>query len=107
MFIIQLDDESIFKNLGIIDIPIERDSGDSIRVYEDFDPTRFSTNDPNFYRYVHMTVESVLVSSSTGLSIPPYDGTASTLSSLPTEDYQYSYGVDNMFSDMESRYNER
>ena len=54
-----------------------------------------------------MTVESVLVSSSTGLSISPYDGTASTLSSLPTEDYQYSYGVDNMFSDMETRYNKK
>ena len=107
LFIIQLDDDSVFKNLGQVDIPIFQNSGESIRVYEDFDITKFSTKDPNFYQYVHMTVESVLVSSSTGLSIPPYDGTASTLSSLPTEDYQYSYGVDNMFSDMESRYNNK
>ena len=106
LFIIQLDDDSVFKNLGQVDIPIFQNSGESIRVYEDFDITKFSTNDPNFYQYVHMTVESVLVSSSTGDPIPPYDGTASTLSSLPTEDYQYSYGVDNMLSDMESRYNE-
>ena len=84
MFIIQLDDESIFKNLGIIDIPIERDSGDSIRVYEDFDPTKFSINDPNFYRYVHMTVESVLINSHDGTPIEPYDGTDDTLSSLST-----------------------
>ena len=107
LFVIQLDDDSVFKNLGQVDIPIFQNSGESIRVYEDFDITKFSTKDPNFYQYVHMTVESVLVSSSTGLSIPPYDGTASTLSSLPTEDYQYSYGVDNMFSDMETRYNEK
>ena len=106
LFIIQLDDDSVFKNIGQVDIPITQNSGESIRVYEDFDITKFSTKDPNFYQYVHMTVESVLVSSSTGLSIPPYDGTSSTLSSLPTEDYQYSYGVDNMFSDMENRYNE-
>lgn len=107
LFIIQLDDDSVFKNLGQVDIPIFQNSGESIRVYEDFDITKFSTRDPNFYQYVHMTVESVLVSSSTGLSIPPYDGTTSTLSSLPTEDYQYSYGVDNMLSDMESRYNKK
>ena len=104
LFIIQLDDESIFKNLGIIDIPIERDSGDSIRVYEDFDPTKFSINDPNFYRYVHMTVESVLINSHDGTPIEPYDGTDDTLSSLSTQDYEYSYGIDNMFNDIERRY---
>ena len=51
-----------------------------------------------------MTVESVLINSHDGTPIEPYDGTDDTLSSLTTQDYEYSYGIDNMFNDMKRRY---
>ena len=93
LFILELDDNSITNRIGDVDIPIENDSSNAIRVYEDFDPSLYDPEDPRFYTFVKWFMDDPLCKWSavgTCTEIRPYDkNDQSTLSSIEVGEYSY------------------
>ena len=87
LFILEVDDNTIADRIGQVDVPVDNKSSDAIRVYEDFDSSKFDPEDPRFYQYVkwfaNEPISEWLSLSSCWKMILPYDpANPSTLSSL-------------------------
>lgn len=110
LFILQVDEsKELTEMIDYVDIPIYSSIGGAIRVYEDFQPNRYSYKNPKFYEYVHMTILEdypLAYSDNNYLSIPPYDNEDPSLSSLSVYGtYDIYSNIDRIFNDMKNRYN--